>query len=139
MLRKLLKNKRAQNTAEYAILISLVVAGVIAMQTYAQRALQGKVRDASALLSDVGSDFSVKAGGETLAGTEQYEPYYLDSNYTVDRTSEDSYVLGQKEDGTGAIAMDMSTNRVRTGSQTSSYNRELFGVDSFLDDAPVAP
>ena len=47
MLRKLLKNKKAQNTAEYAILISLVVAGIIAMQTYAQRALQARVRDAS--------------------------------------------------------------------------------------------
>ena len=47
MFRKLIKNKKAQNTAEYAILISLVVAGIIAMQTYAQRALQARVRDAS--------------------------------------------------------------------------------------------
>ena len=37
MLRNFLKNRKAQNTAEYALLIALVVAGVIAMQTYAQR------------------------------------------------------------------------------------------------------
>ena len=42
MFRKLAKNKKAQNTAEYAILISLVVAGIIAMQTYAQRALRSQ-------------------------------------------------------------------------------------------------
>ena len=40
MLRQLFKNKKAQNTAEYALLIALVIAGVVAMQTYAQRALQ---------------------------------------------------------------------------------------------------
>ena len=47
MLRNFLKNRKAQNTAEYALLIALVVAGVIAMQTYAQRALQARIRDAA--------------------------------------------------------------------------------------------
>ena len=47
MLRNFLKNRKAQNTAEYALLIALVVAGVIAMQTYAQRALQARIHDAS--------------------------------------------------------------------------------------------
>ena len=76
MLRKLIKNKKAQNTAEYAILISLVVAGIIAMQTYAQRALQGRVRDASQFLTNTTSD---------LGSTYQYEPYYLTSSYEVNR------------------------------------------------------
>jgi hypothetical protein len=44
---KMFKNKKAQNTAEYAILIALVVGGVIAMQTYAQRTFQGRLRDAA--------------------------------------------------------------------------------------------
>ena len=35
MFKKLMKNKKAQQTAEYALLISLVVAAIIAMQTYA--------------------------------------------------------------------------------------------------------
>ena len=52
MFKKLLKNKKAQNTAEFALLISLVVAGVIAMQTYAQRALQSRIRDAAAYLTN---------------------------------------------------------------------------------------
>ena len=71
MFKTLLKNKKAQNTAEYALLIALVVAGVIAMQTYAQRALQARVRDASLYLTNQTS---------TLGTTNQYEPYYLSSN-----------------------------------------------------------
>jgi len=77
MLRKLIKNKKAQNTAEYAILISLVVAGIIAMQTYAQRALQARVKDASSFMT------SVNLGGSNTA---QYEPYYLSSDYNSDRS-----------------------------------------------------
>lgn len=86
MFRKLAKNKKAQNTAEYAILISLVVAGIIAMQTYAQRALQARVHDASVFLKNETSDL-----GKTL----QYEPYYLRSQYTVVRNEDEGQVLGQ--------------------------------------------
>ncbi len=87
MFRKLAKNKKAQNTAEYAILISLVVAGIIAMQTYAQRALQARVHDASVFLKNETSNL-----GKTL----QYEPYYLRSQYEVTRNEEEGQVLGQK-------------------------------------------
>ena len=52
MLRNFLKNRKAQNTAEYALLIALVVAGVIAMQTYAQRALQARIHAASAYMAN---------------------------------------------------------------------------------------
>lgn len=63
----LLKNKKAQNTAEYAILIGVVVAVAIAMQVYVKRSLQG------------GMKYAVdKAGTGTTA---QYEPYYLESSY----------------------------------------------------------
>jgi hypothetical protein len=96
MFRKLIKNKKAQNTAEYAILISLVVAGIIAMQTYAQRALQARVRDASIFL--------VNATG-TIGNTTQYEPYYLESSYAVTRNEAqiqllDNTVTSQRTDST---------------------------------------
>ena len=75
---KIFKNKRAQNTAEYAILIALVVGGVIAMQTYAQRTLQGRLRDASVKLRD-----ETNAIGNTL----QYEPYYTNTSALMDKSS----------------------------------------------------
>ncbi len=44
MFRKLLIN-RAQTTLEYAILIGVVVAGLIAMQVYLKRGFQGKLKE----------------------------------------------------------------------------------------------
>lgn len=72
------RNRKGQNTAEYAILIALVVGGVIAMQTYAQRALQGRLRDASVSYRD-----QTSAIGNTL----QYEPYYTNTQSNLDKTS----------------------------------------------------
>ncbi len=37
-------NKKGQNTAEYAILIALVVAAVVAMQTYVKRSMQAGIK-----------------------------------------------------------------------------------------------
>ena len=117
MFRKFLKNKRAQNTAEYALLIALVVAGIIAMQTYAQRALQARIRDASAYMTTNGF------GAET---TDQYEPYYLTSAYNVQRDSSETQHLGSNR-----VAMETSTNRARAagGFQTSAYNALAQGLN----------
>lgn len=115
MFKKLLKTKKAQNTAEYALLISLVVAAVIAMQTYAQRTIQARIRDASTYLSTQTS---------ALGSTNQYEPYYLETNYDIFRDDVTIDVQGQKSDGTGAkFRMDLATNRTRTsgGFQSSAY------------------
>jgi Flp pilus assembly pilin Flp len=78
------RNRKGQNTAEYAILIALVVGGVIAMQTYAQRALQGRLRDASVSYRDQTS---------VIGNTLQYEPYYTNtvSNMVKTSTATDTY------------------------------------------------
>lgn len=110
MFRKLMKNKKAQNTAEYAILISLVVAGIIAMQTYAQRALQARVRDAGQYLKDQTSD---------LGSTVQYEPYYLETNYTVTRNETETTLL---DNDTVSQKTDSTRRRGSAGFQASSYN-----------------
>jgi len=72
-IRKHLKNKKAQSTAEYAVLLGLVIGAVVTMQVYVKRSLQAKVKDASDLLTLQTGDVS----GHALATTEQYEPYYL--------------------------------------------------------------
>ena len=112
MLRNFLKNRKAQNTAEYALLIALVVAGVIAMQTYAQRALQARVHDASVYLANNGGTNSSIIGNST-----QYEPYYLNSDYNTTLNSTEDKRLGQ-----GLVAQDSASNRARTGEQESNYN-----------------
>ena len=113
MFRKLLKNKKAQNTAEFALLISLVIAGVIAMQTYAQRALQGRIRDAAAYLTN-----QTRNLGDTI----QYSPYYLRTDYNV--THDD---VAHKVQNTRTVGQDDLSNRVREkdGFQEESYNTIL--------------
>lgn len=93
---KLLKNKRAQNTAEYAILIGVVVAAAVAMQTYVKRGIQGQVKD--------------KVDG---LGT-QYEPYYLSSNFnnTNNATDTENTALG------GGVARTSNQATTRAGTQT---------------------
>lgn len=115
MFKKLIKNKKAQQTAEYALLISLVVAAVIAMQTYAQRTIQARIRDASQYLT---------AQTSALGSTNQYEPYYQQTDYTVRADDTSTEVLGQRASGDGLFRLeeDSTRNRDAGGSQTQLYN-----------------
>lgn len=109
MFKKL--NKKAQQTAEYAILIALVVGAVIAMQTYAQRTIQARIRGASQYLASGVSTY-VPAVGQMLGTELQYEPYYLKSDYTVTRNEETI----ESEDATksmGGITKAQDTSRLR--------------------------
>jgi Flp pilus assembly pilin Flp len=120
MLRKLMKNKKAQNTAEYAILISLVVAGIIAMQTYAQRALQARVRDAAVYLKNTTSG---------LGNSVQYEPYYLTTNYDISRNETSGEYLGKNLQ---RKTMDSTRNRAIGGFQEQEYDTAVAGLSSGL-------
>jgi Flp pilus assembly pilin Flp len=112
MLRNFLKNRKAQNTAEYALLIALVVAGVIAMQTYAQRALQARIHDASNYMA---------TQTNTIGTNTQYEPYYQQSSYNVNSNSVDNKKLG-----TGTVEADSFKASTRNGYEESTYNNAAF-------------
>ena len=125
MFRKWFKNKKAQNTAEYAILISLVVAGIIAMQTYAQRALQARVRDAAHFMANT----IATQGGGAMQSTLQYEPYYLSTNYNVDRNEDETQILTGGDTGVSQVVNTISTRKA-TGRQDSTYNMTQLGVNA---------
>jgi len=69
--------RKGQSTAEYAIVIGLVIAAAVAMQVYVKRGIQGKVKAATDYVDD---DASAVVGD-----ARQYEPYYLESNLTSTR------------------------------------------------------
>lgn len=101
------KRKRGQSTAEYVIVLSLIVGAVVAMQIYIKRGLQGRIRDAV--------DFTDNNTTSGLHFTgNQYEPYYLASNFdTTSNTSRTENLLaGGGVDRTG---INEFTNR--SGSQ----------------------
>ena len=116
MFKTLFKNKKAQNTAEYALLIALVVAGVIAMQTYAQRALQARVRGAAIMLTN-------STRTNVIGSTGQYEPYYLKTDYQVTRNSTEDE--SQDNRAIGGISKNSDVDRSRIGSQVSTYNTAI--------------
>lgn len=116
MFKKLFKNKIAQTTAEYALLISLVVAAVIAMQTYAQRAIQARIRGAARYMVTQTS---------ALGTVNQYEAYYSESRYDVDRTTVD---LSTHNNLTVSVAQNETKTRQGGGSTNTIRGEIVNGI-----------
>ena len=119
MLRKLRRKAKGQSTAEYAILIALVVGAIISMQVYVQRAIKGRIRDAV-------TNYMMTQTAN-LGTTSQYEPYYLTTNFAVYRDSKDeAWLLANKQ--IGGIGVNQRLNVERTGFQEFSYNMTGSGI-----------
>jgi len=101
----ILRNRKAQTTAEYAILIGLVVAALVAMQTYVKRGLQGRMKDATDTLV---------TGTTNLGNTTQYEPYYLQTVTNTTGTSNvgEATALGGAVNRTSNVASNRVGNQV---------------------------
>ncbi len=98
--------RKGQSTAEYAIVIGLVIAAVVAMQVYVKRGLQGKIKDATVY----------KATDDTVTGaTGQYEPYYAGSTLISSRTATDTEAVSGS-----TVTRSASDTSTRTGTQTVS-------------------
>jgi Flp pilus assembly pilin Flp len=78
-------NRKGQNTAEYAILIALIIAAAVGVQTYVKMSLQGKIHDA---LEHTGDNLTI--GNKSFSFTKNlYEPAPINS--TLSTVSERSY------------------------------------------------
>lgn len=102
-------SKKGQSTAEYAIVIGLVIAAIVAMQVYVKRSIQGKVKDAV--------DYNDSSSSSILGKTNQYEPYYA----TQDLTSTRQGMTRMETKTGGQVVRTIMTPEVttRTGSQTT--------------------
>ena len=104
MLRRL---KKGQSTAEYAIVIGLVLAAVVAMQVYVKRGIQGQFKDASNAAVEGGAGYGVNK-------YTQFEPQYsvtLDAGgMRSERTAKEKVTTNQGG----------SVERARIGDETSS-------------------
>lgn len=109
MFRKL-NARRGQNTAEYAILIGVIVAAAIAMQIYIRRGMQARIKDAVDFTRTADDD----AGGNIFTNS-QYEPYYMSTDMTTTQTGSTSQQL---QTGGGIVKDSISEAVERTGNQT---------------------
>jgi|GEM_PF-581551 len=115
MMRFFKKKNRGQNVAEYAILIALVVGAIIAMQKFAQRGLQGRVRDATKFMVDNTNFSSSMPNATETYGTGQYVPYYEDTSYTTGKSDTET----KSGDATDErFAIDSTSTRTGSGNMT---------------------
>lgn len=107
-----MSNHKGQHLTEYALILSLVLAVLVTMQTYTKRGLQGRYRDAVdgavLALQEAKGDFSLPL---------QYEPYYVDR--TMD-TTQGPDTLTRIESLGGSISTTMDTTYQRSGLKITS-------------------
>jgi len=116
-------NKKGQNTAEYAILIGLVVAVAVAMQTYVKRGMQGRVHDASDKLYDgiAGADWTnISTICATKLTSKQYEPEKLSSKSTQ-QVHEDTEIYKMEPGGTLTRESTLNTQQAKDDYQMYEY------------------
>jgi len=101
--------KRAQSTAEYAVLIALVVGAVVAMQVYVKRGIQGRIRD---VVDDVSLGGTINSTG-VLTG-EQYEPYYAASTGSTTQSSDSVEDLNEDGSVTRNVGSQVDVTRNQT-------------------------
>jgi uncharacterized protein (UPF0333 family) len=109
-----LNSRKGQNTAEYAILIGVIVAAAIAMQIYIRRGMQARTKDAVDFTMTADVDSGNALFNRSLS---QYEPYYMQTNFTTTQTGQTSEEL---QIGGGVVKDSISDATQRTGNQTYS-------------------
>ena len=80
MLRKMRRTARGQSTAEYAIVIALVLGAAIAMQTYVRRTIQDRVADGADQLPQINlNNAGIPYNATAVGRLSQQEPLYASS------------------------------------------------------------
>jgi hypothetical protein len=123
-----IRNKRAQSTAEYAIVIGLVIAAIGIMEVYVKRGMQARLKMGTDFLSKQSTTANeyaltrIKRSDTTTNTTKQYEPYYTTSDITTGQIgSERVQVIGdvfQKSIVNDAAGTGQVTTRESGGVQT---------------------
>lgn len=119
---RLLRSKKAQNTAEYAILIALVIGVFSAMQLYVRRGLQARLKGGTDTLpySVLGQAAATDGVGNDILGDRavtQYEPYYIQKGqYNMRSTTNEGLERGISNQDGGKMDLNDATSQ-RTGLQ----------------------
>ncbi len=109
MLRRL---RKGQSTAEYAIVIGLVIAAAVGMQIYVKRGIQAKVAD--------GVDYTdpTAAGQYGIGGTlTQYEPQYTQTTAPMVSTRDSTEIKTVSKGGGVERKIEGIEETSRTGTQ----------------------
>jgi hypothetical protein len=134
--------KIGQSTAEYAVVLALVVGAVVAMQVYVKRGLQGRLKN---VVDHTGSGGEVGNAGDTLTfDAAQYEPYYMASDRGSASASTSNDILGVNgETGRSQTQRSVmqSQSNVGWGGQTATAaaKPDKAAAASGMDAQPATP
>lgn len=103
--------KKAQSTAEYAIILALVIGAVTAMQIYIKRGMQGKIKDVVDYKGVVDQGLGSASERFSFSGN-QYEPGQTSSKVASER--ERSETEAQLKGG----------GKTRDSADTSAYRQK---------------
>jgi len=127
MLRKI----RAQSTAEYAIILAVVMGAAVAMQVYVKRGLQARTKAGVDAVTGITATFAPEEGGGTSATFStlaQYEPYYMESSYN--RYQEN---VEQEHMGGGKVIKEKVSDI--TAAQAGGYQQQVDASSMTTRDA----
>lgn len=123
------RRSKGQSTAEYAIVLSIVLAAVIGMQTYMKRGLQGRyksVTDAMTSTPAASPDGTITVS----TGPTQYEPYYARESMTTARN--DGYTESRDSAGISKTGLLSKVSRSVGGFQAEEGHTALASDDDWL-------
>ena len=97
-----LNSRKGQNTAEYAILIGVIVAAAIAMQIYIRRGMQARIKDAvDQEIGSQGSSVQVLAPDQHQQSRSVSETLSQDTTRVVKNFGEAQYDINSTVTSTG--------------------------------------
>lgn len=117
---RIFRNKKAQSTAEYALLFAVIVGAFTAMQIYVRRGMNARMKDG---VDQIPALIGAQAGGDaaTLMPTtlnRQYEPYYIrEGAYDFTSVTNDGNERGIADQAGGQRDLAGATSS-RSGNQT---------------------
>jgi len=106
------RKAKGQSTAEYAVVIAIVLGAVIGMQTFVKRSLQARYKVATETLTIPKGSNDLSTFNSALT---QYEPYYAEQNITSVRNE---LLTERYATGTGQFSKNgLLTSVNRSGTQ----------------------
>ena len=79
--------RSGQSTAEYAIVLGVVLAALVGMQIYVRRGVNARLKDGSdSALSAIRANLGITTA--STGDDRQYEPYYASSDFNVIQTTD---------------------------------------------------
>ena|SRR3989338_3280945 len=106
-------HKKGQSTLEYAIVIAVIVAGLIAMQVYIKRGVQGRLKEAS---NEIGGQFS---------------PGHTTGTYTTNSNASSNETIVPVQNSSGIFVSQTTSNSNQSQDRTVNEQTPRFQEENW--------